>query len=121
MCLCASTVQAVILTAFKASSKISICFLKIAKTDKFRFSESMAGFNNDPDGLHGREFSDKIYIMSERFINKGFATSSVLFMKGFRNSCYADKINQMTVNYDGGVYKCTARDFNEKEQTRPVM
>ncbi len=40
----------------------------------------------------------------------------MLFVKGFRNSCYADKINQMTVNYDGGVYKCTARDFNEKNR-----
>lgn len=28
-----------------------------------------------------------------------------------RNSCYADKNNHATVNYNGEVYKCTARDF----------
>lgn len=86
------------------------------KRISFDFQRVWQDSNNDPDGLHGKVFSDKIHIMSERFINKGFATSSVLFMKGFRNSCYADKINQMTVNYDGGVYKCTARDFNEKNR-----
>ncbi|WP_301203263.1 radical SAM protein [uncultured Duncaniella sp.] len=86
------------------------------KRISFDFQRVWQDSNKDPDGLHGREFSNKIYIMLERFINKGFAASSVLFMKGFRNSCYADKINQMTVNYDGGVYKCTARDFNEKNR-----
>ena len=28
-----------------------------------------------------------------------------------RNSCYADKKNSAVINYDGKVYKCTARDF----------
>ncbi|SFN24683.1 radical SAM additional 4Fe4S-binding SPASM domain-containing protein [Chryseobacterium oleae] len=28
-----------------------------------------------------------------------------------RNSCYADKKNQAIINYNGDVYKCTARDF----------
>jgi len=28
--------------------------------------------------------------------------------------CYADNYSQLLVNYDGGVYKCTARDFNKE-------
>lgn len=28
-----------------------------------------------------------------------------------RNSCYADKKNHATINYNGDVFKCTARDF----------
>lgn len=28
-----------------------------------------------------------------------------------KNSCYADKRNQATINYNGEVFKCTARDF----------
>ncbi len=28
--------------------------------------------------------------------------------------CYADLYNQAVINYDGNVYKCTARDFDEK-------
>lgn len=27
-------------------------------------------------------------------------------------TCYADRINSVVINYDGKVYKCTARDFN---------
>ncbi len=26
-------------------------------------------------------------------------------------SCYADKVNSAVINYNGDVYKCTARDF----------
>lgn len=29
-------------------------------------------------------------------------------------SCYADHYNQAVINYDGKVFKCTARDFNEE-------
>ena len=34
-----------------------------------------------------------------------------------KSSCYADKINHATINYNGEVFKCTARDFdsNSKE------
>ena len=40
------------------------------KRISFDFQRVWQDSNNDPDGLHGREFSDKIYMMSERFINK---------------------------------------------------
>lgn len=33
-----------------------------------------------------------------------------------RNSCYADKRNQATINYNGDVFKCTARDFESKSR-----
>ena len=29
-----------------------------------------------------------------------------------RNSCYADKINQAVINYNGDVFKCTARNYD---------
>lgn len=32
-------------------------------------------------------------------------------MATITNSCYADKLNQVTINYNGDVFKCTARDF----------
>jgi uncharacterized protein len=28
-------------------------------------------------------------------------------------ACYADRINQATINYNGDVFKCTARDFTK--------
>ena len=30
-----------------------------------------------------------------------------------RNTCYADKKNSVTINYNGDVFKCTARDYTE--------
>ncbi len=29
------------------------------------------------------------------------------------HACYADNYNQAVINFDGKIYKCTARDFNE--------
>lgn len=40
----------------------------------------------------------------------GESTASIL------NSCYADKLNHATVNYNGDVYKCTARDYNSSSR-----
>ncbi|WP_317165368.1 radical SAM/SPASM domain-containing protein [Chryseobacterium fistulae] len=37
---------------------------------------------------------------------KGEQTASI------KSSCYADKLNQATINYNGEVFKCTARDFD---------
>ena len=33
-----------------------------------------------------------------------------------KNSCYADKFNQATINYNGDVFKCTARDFKSENR-----
>lgn len=33
-----------------------------------------------------------------------------------RNSCYADKTNFVTINYNGELFKCTARDFESKSR-----
>lgn len=33
-----------------------------------------------------------------------------------RNPCYADKKNEMIVNYNGNIYKCTAIDFDKEER-----
>lgn len=32
------------------------------------------------------------------------------------NSCYADKLNQAVINYNGEVFKCTARDFSSENR-----
>lgn len=43
----------------------------------------------------------------------GFKIPSSLMVDAVKYSCYADKKNQATINYNGDVYKCTARDFNK--------
>jgi len=41
----------------------------------------------------------------------GFDTTHSLLGDTVRYSCYADKKNHATINYNGEVFKCTARDF----------
>src|SRR5690606_11704699 len=35
---------------------------------------------------------------------------------GIKNSCYADKLNAATINYNGDIFKCTARDFKTESR-----
>lgn len=46
----------------------------------------------------------------EKFEEYGY---NVEHMPAHRDLCYADKDKNLVVNYDGRIYKCTARDFNE--------
>lgn len=45
------------------------------------------------------------------FEENGFKSTGNFVPDTLRASCYADKSNQATVNYNGEVFKCTARDF----------
>lgn len=38
-------------------------------------------------------------------------TEHSLRIDGFRSPCYGDLLNECVINYNGDVYKCTARDF----------
>jgi len=44
----------------------------------------------------------------DTFKSKGYRTSSNISSRGL---CYADKKNSAVINYDGNVFKCTARKF----------
>jgi len=53
----------------------------------------------------------------ESFINEGFiVTSPIRDFDQLRFPCYADTLNQILINYNGNVYKCTARDFTENNR-----
>lgn len=45
------------------------------------------------------------------FARYGYRSGDVEGRKGL---CYADKLNNLTINYDGKLYCCTAREFDEK-------
>lgn len=36
-------------------------------------------------------------------------------------TCYADKINSVVINYDGSIYKCTARNFDAENRVGMLM
>jgi uncharacterized protein len=46
-----------------------------------------------------------------RISRLGFTISSKYSPDNVINSCYADKLNSVVINYNGDIYKCTARDF----------
>ncbi|SHG71616.1 radical SAM/SPASM domain-containing protein [Pedobacter caeni] len=47
------------------------------------------------------------------FRTKGLKGGNAYVPDTLQNSCYADRSNHATVNYDGKVFKCTARDFSD--------
>lgn len=49
-----------------------------------------------------------VELFREKFNNVGDSYS----MNNLRNPCYADKSNEAVINFDGNVFKCTARDFS---------
>jgi uncharacterized protein len=55
----------------------------------------------------GNKVKQLIFFFRER----GFNVADGDVPNNLWNSCYADKKNQATINYNGEVYKCTARKF----------
>ena len=57
--------------------------------------------------------TDIVELFRKEFPNVGDAFS----MNNLRNPCYADKVYEAVVNYDGNVFKCTARDFYSENKS----
>ena len=53
-----------------------------------------------------------------RLLEDSGLPSNALFTHGkaITDPCYADKRNQVTINYNGDVFKCTARDFRSENR-----
>ena len=47
----------------------------------------------------------------EKVRSYGFEVSNTYSMNNVAESCYADKVNSAVINYNGDIFKCTARDF----------
>ncbi|MEO1418186.1 MAG: radical SAM protein [Bacteroidota bacterium] len=66
--------------------------------------------------------TDKLERIITNFRANGFRTESLYSMVDtVTHSCYADKKNHATVNYNGEVFKCTARDFSSKNKEGMLM
>lgn len=46
--------------------------------------------------------------------NRGFRTSAARFSLYRGYKCYADRWHEAAINYDGNIYKCTARNFTKE-------
>ncbi len=59
-----------------------------------------------------KDLSVDISNIVDKFRGKDFKSSYLAESNAtIYNSCYADKPNHATVNYNGDIYKCTARDY----------
>jgi len=61
------------------------------------------------------EISEKIKSIKKTFADNGFFISSNTG-DTIKNSCYADKTNEVVINYNGDAFKCTARDFTKNNR-----
>lgn len=61
----------------------------------------------------GDELADEIESLADRFTECGLAVSDHALWNNSLSPCYADYRHQMLINYNGDVFKCTARDFSE--------
>ena len=56
-----------------------------------------------------KDFDKKQTALRDSLIEKGYDVSSLKRIDSSR--CYADRSNCIVINYNGDLYKCTARDF----------
>lgn len=64
-----------------------------------------------------KDIAEDIQEVVNHFRDVGFNTLyKGINLDTVRNSCYADKKNHATINYNGEVFKCTARDFESKSK-----
>lgn len=57
------------------------------------------------------DLTEAVTELKSQFAKEGFAVESDHICH--RHNCYADHENHLVVNYDGLLFKCTARDFKE--------
>ena len=60
--------------------------------------------------------SDKLDDNLNNIREKGFKAAGGYSPNNVKDSCYADKRNSAVINYNGDIYKCTARDFTKENR-----
>lgn len=64
-----------------------------------------------------KDIQSNVQELVNRFRDEGFnSIYKGVNLDTVRNSCYADKKNHATINYNGEIYKCTARDFKSENK-----
>lgn len=66
------------------------------------------------NGEDTMKYLDRQEKLRERFVDKGFTVNELKHIDNSR--CYADRKNHYTINYNGDVFKCTAREFSSNNR-----
>lgn len=59
---------------------------------------------------------DKVRRFRKRLKGMGYSVSNNKITDNVRFSCYADKRNELLINFNGDVFACTARDFKTESR-----
>lgn len=57
--------------------------------------------------------NEKLLQIKKKFEDAGFSTTYFAYCHKHFKCCYADSFYHWVINYDGNVYKCSARDYDE--------
>ncbi len=84
-------------------------FLDLSESDKNHIEFSFHNVWQIKDSQTEKCEDLLTHFRSNRFLaDSGLSTADTV-----RHSCYADKMNHVTINYNGELFKCTARDFKK--------
>lgn len=65
----------------------------------------------------GIDIKDKVDSIKLMFAENNFRIDiNETILDNLKNPCYADKKNELLINFNGDIYKCTARDFNQENK-----
>lgn len=65
----------------------------------------------------GADIKDKVDSAKLLFSASGFRIDiNETILDNLKNPCYADKKNELLINFNGDIYKCTARDFSQENK-----
>lgn len=65
----------------------------------------------------GIDIKDKVDSIKLLFAENNFRIDiNETILDNLNNPCYADKKNELVINFNGDIYKCTARDFNQENK-----
>lgn len=90
-------------------------FMDINDSMKSFLSINMQRIWQDKDSHPDSDFKDQMDNIVYGFRNAGFNIYYYVDDK-ITYSCYADKMNEALINYNGDVFKCTARDFKSENR-----
>jgi len=64
----------------------------------------------------GEDENNELVEVLQKFENSGIRTQYWAYRPKSYYTCYSDKFYHRVINFDGNIYKCTARNYNDENQ-----
>jgi uncharacterized protein len=110
--------------------RLRINYTELNITDSYKIAEELSDLSGsikenyllfDFHRVWQNDRVDDTNILLDRNIDmirkNGFRISGKYSPDNVKQSCYADKRNSVVINYNGDIFKCTARDFTKEKRS----